>query len=236
MRTALSAEGKRVNRASRIFAAVVGVALAGAAVAEYRYRRGLERRYRQAVEARQQLELQFGEVLATHDRVKTELDNERQRSKEISDALVTMRGRLEEAVGHLTEEVRKAQELRARLSMMQSHMDQLQGELALALQRVEGSAPPGEAGAVQLERIVVSETGAAASSGRVVSINRDWNFVVIDLGWDAVRIGDTVSIFRGDQLLAKARVERVQEGICAATLLPEWQAAEIHVNDVVKIL
>lgn len=225
-----------MTKGQQIVAGVMGVVVIGGVALEARSRLSAERRYREAVEARQHLELQFGEVLATHDRVKTELDSERQHSKELSDALAAMRGRLEEAVGHLTAEVRKTQELQTRLSAMQRHMDQLQGELALALQRVEGSAPPGEAGAVQLERIVVSDTGAAASSGRVVSINRDWNFVVIDLGWDAVRIGDTISIFRGDQLLAKARVERVQEGICAATLLPEWQAAEIHVNDVVKIL
>lgn len=225
-----------MNRSRQILAAVMGIALIGGVIGEYRYRRGLEHRYRQAVEARQHLELQFGEVLATHDRLKTDLDRERQRSTEFSEALMMMRGRLEEAVGHLTKEAQKAQELQGRLSVMQRHMDQLQGELALALQQVGGGPQAGEANAVQLERIVVSDAGASGSNGRVVSINRDWNFVVIDLGWEAVRIGDTVSIFRGDELLARARVERVQEGVCAATLLPEWQAAEIHVNDVVKIL
>lgn len=225
-----------MSRPRQILSAVVGIAVIGAVTGEAQYRRGLEHRYRQAVEARQHVELQFGEVLATHDQLKTELDHERQRSKELSDALMMMRGRLEEAVGHLTEEAGKTQELQTRLSVMQSHMNQLQGELALALQQVGGGPPAEAADAVQLERIVVSNTEASGSNGRVVSINRDWNFVVIDLGWDTVRIGDTISIFRGDQLLARARVERVQEGVCAATLLPEWQAAEVRINDVVKIL
>ena len=122
-----------------------------------------------------------------------------------------------------------------RLSTTQQQMDQLQGELALALQSHSWAAQEAS-GAVQLERVVVSDAGASNLNGRVVSVNKDWHFVVIDLGWDAVRIGDTVSIFRGEQLLAKARVDRVQEGICAATILPEWGTAEVHVNDLVKLL
>ena len=59
---------------------------------------------------------------------------------------------------------------------------------------------------------------------------------MIDLGWDAVRIGDTVSIVRNGQLLAKARIDRVQEGVSAATLLSDWETAEIHVNDLVRVL
>ena len=88
---------------------------------------------------------------------------------------------------------------------------------------------------MQLERIVVSRTDAGLH-GRVLSIDKNWNFVVVDLGWSAVGIGDTLSIYREEQLLAKARVERVQEGICAASLLPEWSTAEIRVNDQVRAL
>ena len=89
---------------------------------------------------------------------------------------------------------------------------------------------------MQLDRVVVSEAGTSSLQGRIMSVHRDWNFVVIDLGWGQVRIGDTVSIFRNSQLLAKARVERVQEGVCAATVLPGWETAEIQINDVASIL
>ena len=59
---------------------------------------------------------------------------------------------------------------------------------------------------------------------------------MISLGWDAVRIGDVVSIFRNDQLQAKAKIERVQEGVCAATVLPDWKTEAIQLNDLVRIL
>lgn len=223
-----------MTKGQQIVAGLLGVAVVGGVIAEAQYRRSMGRRYREAVQGRQQIELQFGEMLATHDRLKTELEQERHRSKELSEVVATVRSRLEETLARLTEESTKGQELQARLTGMQQHIDQLQGELALALQRAEGAA--GSVKAIELERIVVSDTSGSDLLGRVVSINRDWNFVVIDLGWDAVHIGDTVSIFRGESLVAKARVERVQEGICAATMLPEWHAADIQVNDVVQVL
>ena len=89
---------------------------------------------------------------------------------------------------------------------------------------------------IELQRIVVSGETSPAFLGRIVSVHHDWDFVIIDLGWDAVKVGDTVSIIRGNQLLARARVDRVQEGVCAATVLPEWETESVRVNDTVQIL
>ena len=152
-----------------------------------------------------------------------------------------MRNELEQSVGRLMEETRTVRELQMHLAAMQQQMDQLQGELAVTLQEHQGT--PGQArqqqpkpAPVQLEKIVVSDAGSVGLQGRVLSVHRDWSFVVIDLGWDAVKIGDVASVFRNEQLLAKVRVDRVQEGICAATLLPEWEHADVRVNDSVRVL
>ena len=225
-----------MSRERQVLLAVLGVVLIGAAAGEHIYRRTVERRYHEAVQGRQQLELRFGEILATHEQLNSDLTSERRRSKELSEALASVRGQLEEAVGRLSQESRTVRELQMRLAAMQQHMDQLQGELALTLQEGQGGAKSEKPGPVQLERVLVSDAGAPGLQGRVVSVHRDWRFVVINLGWDAVKIGDTVSIFRNDELLAKARVERVQEGICAATLLPEWETAEVRINDLVRVL
>lgn len=219
----------------RVLIGVIGIVVVGIAGAEHLSRRGAERRLQEATEARRKLELQFGEVAATHERVKQDLRKEQQRSAELAALLTSAHGQLEQTQAQLTEQTRSVRGLQVRLSALQRQMDQLQGELAVTLQEREGAVPAG-ANAVQIERIVVSDAGTANSQGRIVSVHQDWNFVVIDLGWDTVRIGDTVSIFRDQQLLAKARVDRVQEGVCAATVLPEWRADAIRVNDLVRLL
>ena len=209
--------------------------LVGAVVIEDTTRRGAERRYRDAVAGRRQLELQFGEVLATHGRLKERLSKEQQRSQALSEELLAMRGKLEEAVGRLSDETKTVHQLQMRLSAMQQQMDQLQGEVALSMkdQPATGSA---SAAQVQLERIVVSDADATGLKGRILSVHRNWNFVVIDLGWNTVRIGDVISIFRNNEFLAKARVDRVQEGASAATLLPGWERSDVQINDLVRLL
>ena len=226
-----------MRRFQHIAIVVIGVACVGIAAGEYVATRSAERRYRGAVEAKRQLEARVGHVLTIREQLQRTLTSEQQHSHELMDALLAMRSKLEETVGRLSQETQTVRELHMRLTSMQQQMDQLQGELVIALQGRQGATTQKEAqGAVQLERIVVSRADAPGLHGRVLSVDKNWNFVVVDLGWSTVSIGDMLSIYREEQLLAKARVERVQEGMCAATLLPEWSTTEIHINDQVRAL
>ena len=214
----------------------LGIVLLGGWLAETASRRMIQRRFTVVLEGRRQLERQFTDMFATVERAQTGMRRERQRAQELSDALVSARAQMEEAVGRLAAEQHTVRELRVRMTAMDQQMNQLQSQLAVAMQNDPVLSSGTEARAIQLDRIVVSSADAPALQGRVVSVHPEWNFVVLDLGWSTVKIGETVSIVRGDKLLAKARVERVQEDVCAATILPEWQTAEVHVNDVARLL
>lgn len=220
----------------RILLVVLGIIVTMAATGEHISRRMMERRYRKATEAREQLERHVSGILATHRQLTNELATERQRNDALSEAVAAKSAELEQAVGRLTEESRTIRELQQQLRTQEQLMAQLQGELASALQRAQAAAVITPDAAVELERVLVSSDGAPPLQGRVLSVHPEWNFVVIDLGWDAVKIGDTVSILRNEALLAKARVERVQEGVSAAAILPEWDAAGIEVNDRAQLL
>lgn len=218
-----------MSRARWMALGSVGVLLFGIAAGEHLHRRTVQRRYAEAVRSRQQLQHKLDGVVQQHEQTKAELAQERERSQGLSDALESMQAKMDETLNRLAEETRTVRTLHARMAAMQGQMDQLQGELALALQDDGGAARGG--GAVKLERVVVSAEGLGAPEGRVVSVHPDWNFVVITLGWDQVKIGETVSIFRDEQLTAKARIERIQEGVCAATVLPEWKISDVQQND-----
>ena len=222
----------------RILVGAIVVVAMGMAGSEHHARRLLKTKWLQAVEARQQLERRFAEISTAHEQLKGDLATERGRSRALEEALADAKRELERTTARLTEESRTSHGLQLRLAQMQEQMDQLQGELAVTLKQHEsgvGAAP----GAVQIERVIVSDAsdaGGSNSTGRVISIHRDWDFVVISLGWDTVHIGDVVSIFRDDQLQAKAKIERVQEGVCAATVLPDWKTDMIQLNDLVRVL
>ena len=220
----------------RALLVVLGIIVTMVATGEHISRRMMERRYQKATEAREQLERHVSGILATHRQLTNDLATERQRNHTLSEAIVAKSAELEQAVGRLTEESRTIRELQQQLRTQEQQMAQLQGELASSLQRAQAAAVIAPDAAVELERVLVSSDGASPLQGRVISVHPEWNFVVIDLGWDAVKIGDTVSILRNEELLAKAKVERVQEGVSAAAILPEWDAAGVEVNDRAQLL
>jgi len=228
------------NRRQLILVAVAGIVLVGFSVSEHLYRRLFERRYEIVLESQRQLESHLRQVLAANHQLLAHLVGELQRSQKLEEHVAQKNRELDETFARLGEEHLAVEALNSRLTAMEKQMDRLQAELAMAL---DGKVPMAKSAsldrnkaAVELERIVVSRQDSAETQGRVLSVHPDWRFVVVNLGWNQVRIGDTVSIFRNDKLLAKAKVERVQEDLAAATLLPEWQPSEVQVNDLVKPL
>ena len=237
-----------MKRTGPVIIAILSVALIGVVTWGHLTRRQLERRYDALVEDRGKLELRLGEVLVAQQRLKDNFKNEQVRSQELSDTLASTRGMLQEMETRLTGESQNVRELQTRLTALQQQMEQLQGELVVMFQEQEQRQAKGRtkrkpqrattkrADLIELQRIVVSGETSPAFHGRIVSVHHDWNFVIIDLGWDMVKVGDTVSIVRDEQLLARARVDRVQEGVCAATVLPEWETESVRVNDTVQML
>ena len=221
----------------RIGLIVGGVALAGFAGAEHALRRIVEWNFWAAQERHARVERQLTERLAKRTESEALLQQQRQHNQEITDALTQKTTQLNDTVGRLGQQTRAVRELEGRLAAMERQVGQLQGELSLALQRVSSAPSGGHAAAsIQLERVIIGGDTPAGPQGRVVSIDTDWDFVVFDLGWDTVKVGDTISIVRNDQVLAKARVERVQQDVAAAALLPDWEHAKIQINDVVQVL
>ncbi len=222
----------------RIALVITGVGLAGGWGMEWAAHQTVKRRYEAALQTQRNLELELGEVRAEHERVAEALTAEQQRAGQLSAALTEKDRVLQQTMARLAHEDLMTQELQDRLLAMQRQFDQAQGELAVALQSRTAETSGAGGGMVQLEKVVVSQPALAdsASQGHVVSVHPEWKFVVIDLGWDAVRIGDVVSIYRDEELLGKARVERVQEKVSAVTLLPDWMQTEVRVNDIVRVL
>ncbi len=225
----------------RVVVAVIGVGVAAGVAAEWVVRDRLERRYQAAIETRRQLELQFAELRADRDRLADAVSRVRDQAEALTRQLDEKDRQLQVAVDRLTQEERIIRDLQEKLLATERQFNTLQGELAAALEAhsSEPILPAGSSqeGMVQLEKVVVATAPATGElQGHVVSVHSDWRFVVIDLGWDAVKIGDVVSIYHQEQLLGKARVERVQEQVSAATLLPESNPTTIQVNDVVRLL
>jgi predicted nuclease with TOPRIM domain len=100
----------------------------------------------------------------------------------------------------------------------------------------------GEKESVELPPIVVRPQSEAPISqtaiqgpttGMILTINKENNFVIIDLGEDSgVRIGDTFQVYRQDRVIAGIEVIQTRKNISACDIKREIQA--VRVGDTIK--
>jgi len=78
-------------------------------------------------------------------------------------------------------------------------------------------------------------TGTPASSGSVLVVNKEFNFIVVSLGEkDGVKPGQFLEVLRAGKVIGKVQIERVYENMSAANLLPEQTKTEIKEGDTVR--
>ena len=88
---------------------------------------------------------------------------------------------------------------------------------------------------IELEKIVVKSTQEL--TGKVLSLDREHGFIVVDLGNDNnLKLGDVLSVYRDNQFIGKAQVEKIEKKSSAAVILSDWQNTEFKENDTVKRL
>jgi len=90
---------------------------------------------------------------------------------------------------------------------------------------------------VELPAIVVqsneSAVGQAASSGKILEVRRDKNFVIVDLGLDTgLRQGSTLQVLRMDKPIAVLEVIQARNSIAACDIAKE--ETPVQVGDTVK--
>lgn len=71
------------------------------------------------------------------------------------------------------------------------------------------------------------DTGAPYQ-GKILSVVKDSNFVVVDLGQDAgVRIGDTFQVYKGDKVVASVEAMQVRKNISACDIKKQYETIDI---------
>ena len=200
---------------------VITLSAAAVAASERYVRRGIE----QVLTHAMQEQARLGVALAGEQRRAHELDTRLSQKSREADQLIA----------RVTEESRAVAALREDLTRKDQLIGKLQTELVLASRAIETETTtrPTESasGSIELAKIPVKVGAAGGVKGKVIQIHPDWSFVVMDLGWNTVGIGDVLGVYHNQQLVAEVQVERVQDQVAAARVLPAYQIAQIAVND-----
>ena len=69
-------------------------------------------------------------------------------------------------------------------------------------------------------------------TGKILAVNPDWNFVVLDIGSDVGVVPSAeLIIHRADQLVGKVRVSSVQKNMSIAEVMSDWAQESVHEGD-----
>lgn len=86
---------------------------------------------------------------------------------------------------------------------------------------------------VELDKIVV--TPGAEAEGKVLVVNKEFNFIVVSAGNNkGLRPGVVLNIFRDGKFVAKVQVEKVYETMSAANIMPN--GGDIREGDIAKAM
>ncbi|MBU0469463.1 MAG: hypothetical protein KJ736_10455 [Candidatus Omnitrophica bacterium] len=160
--------------------------------------------------------------------------------------LVSTKGALEKTIVRLTQEKRNIEsQLGKTDGLIQSKIDEI-WEIKESIDRAFKSTSDkvSSSSEVELPPIVVSANGGPGISfnpgetspgydGRVVSINEENNFVIVDIGeGSGINVGDNLSVYRDSQYIARLEVIQVRTDISAADIRDQW--SRLKAGDVVR--
>lgn len=144
---------------------------------------------------------------------------------------------IKELENNLANEKKQRTNLANTLAQLRENYDSIEEELKGAKKRADELTNQfgkltGKAG-VELKKIVVRPKKEL--SGKVLVVNTDFHFVVIDLGKkDDISVGDEFVVYRGSQEVGKVQVEKVYDSMSTASVLAGSQEQEIVEDSVVK--
>ncbi len=158
--------------------------------------------------------------------------------------LVTSKSSLEKSIVKMSEDKNQIQkQLEGTEGVIQSKIDEI-WEIKNSIDETFKQAKMGNgSNEVELPPIVVNSSGPAVNAnpgtinpglnGKVVSINPDNNFVIVDIGEKSgVNAGDTLSVYRDSKYIAKLEIIQVRKDISAADIKDQW--SKIQVGDVIR--
>lgn len=83
---------------------------------------------------------------------------------------------------------------------------------------------------------IAETTAAAATNSRVLTVNRKFNFIVVNVGLrDNLKMGDTVNVVRDGKTVGSASVEKIYDNFAAANITKEPKNAPIAEGDSISI-
>jgi chromosome segregation ATPase len=171
--------------------------------------------------------------------IRSENSTLRQQLRSLSSRKVTLERQLQSLQQEKAGLQRKLTQMETVLTDQVSNINVLRDQLEIVRKTVPKPTTSSAESAVELPPIIVQPQGQgfgqaqSVAPGEVVSVDKENNFVVIDLGESAgLKVGDRLNVYRRDKVIAVVKVIRTRKTISACDI--ERELLPISIGDLVK--
>ena len=195
-----------------------------------------------AVEAQETLSRSIEDREQEVGRLKKDLDQAHNESTQITGRLSELQAERETMKQQLVDLERAKGELESKVMELSERPTVELEKVTVTNGQTPGAGPSAgvaqpTGGGVALPVSAVSTASISAREGQVVVINREYDFIVMNLGKNhGLSVGQEFQVVRGNEVLGKVKVEKVYDELSAAAILPESKKNTMHEGDTVKAL
>lgn len=174
---------------------------------------------------------------------KTELEDQistlQQESSQFKGSAVKMQEQLKTFAAEKDQWKKQLDEAEAENNALQAKIKSFEGPSALVptseASAIPGASQPTAPAAPAGGQAPKAEPIPAATGFQVMTVNRKFNFVVINVGLqDQIKMGDKFGIERNQKQIATIQVEKVYDRFAAAAILQESKESPIKEGDLVR--
>lgn len=193
---------------------------------EKRVRIATQNQLAQTIEEKKQVENKLVDTLKAKEQVEVELTTEKERSLTLKKELEDKEQKIKTALNRIEREIAARKKVEAQLMIALKQKENLERKVS-NLNRASKT--------IELEKIVIKP--GSVMTGEIIMVNKEYAFVVVNLGSQHnLKIGDILYVYRNDEFIGKVQIERTEEKISAAYILPDWQNVEFKEDDLVKTI
>jgi len=205
----------------------------------------LEKELEAAKSVKNQAEAKIMKTEEKFRELSSKLDEVKQISEYSASELEAKKAELVKIKADLDNEKKEKLTISKKLDLLQADYDKAKKEaLRLAGEKTDLEkriSELREKQAVNLDKIVVNsdENSVSAASkqvmqGKVLVVNREYSFIVTDIGQDKdVQKGVKFDVMDGDKFLGQAEVDKVYDTMSSATILPGARINDMKKGDVI---
>ncbi|MEK6733050.1 MAG: hypothetical protein AABY55_05425 [Candidatus Omnitrophota bacterium] len=193
-------------------------------------KRNLEKELEASKSAKEQAEAKIAKIEDKVKEISTQLSEFKQKSESAGVELNAKKIELAKLKVDLENEKKEKLNISKKLDSLQADYDRIKREAArLTNEKIDLENKVGELQdkqqSVNLDKIVVNtseaEPKAAALQGKILVVNKEYGFIVNDIGQDkSVQKGAKFDVMDGSRFLGQVEIDKVYDTMSSATVLP----------------